>query len=115
MNFNPKQVQERVEQIHQRLKQFTDTYNREEHAELQVLDLAAELNSILSERSEIASQRLERLTDQLVKLTGRLVCLTWALLVFTLALLLFTYCLYRDTEPHRKGEQATANHGNSNP
>jgi predicted PurR-regulated permease PerM len=115
MNFNPKQVQERIEQIHARLKELTDQYNGKEHAELQVLGLAAELNSVLSERAEMASQRLEGLTDRLVGLTKWLIGLTAALVFFTLALLFFTYYLYRDTNecPHR--EQGAADHGNSNP
>jgi hypothetical protein len=81
MQFNPKQVQDRVDEIRAALKQLTDTDQGPPNAQLQVMGHIGELSVALSKRAEIASQRLDHLTRWLIGLTIALTLLTVVLAV----------------------------------
>jgi hypothetical protein len=83
MNFNPEQVQKRIDEIRARMEALAKIYQGAEYTNFQMLGQIGELNVALSERAEIASQRLERLTKHLKWLTVGLIVLTFALLIFT--------------------------------
>jgi hypothetical protein len=90
--FNPKQVQERVDEIRAALKQLTDTYTGPPNALLQVMGHVGELQVVLSERAEISADKMEKHTITLVRLTRGLYVFTAALIFLTLTQIVIAIC-----------------------